>query len=157
MKKKLVSILVCGLLIATSLVILPNKNTVQAEEQEEESGSDLDLEYLWTKINAVASIIRTSYEIGEIRKGRFMGSIGGNDCKGILIDEMINFGLSNVRSEKIEQIGTTKIYYNRLLDVVGYNLTVNNDDYEPSNDIPKSEVFPTPCTKYKILGGGYGF
>ena len=43
MKKKLVSILVCGLLIATSLVILPNKNTVQAEEQEEESGSDLDL------------------------------------------------------------------------------------------------------------------
>jgi hypothetical protein len=153
MKKKIISILVCGLLIATSLVILsPNQNTVQAEETEE-SGSDLDLEYLWSQIDVVADIIRSSYEPGDIRKGRFMGSKGGNDtCNNIIKKQMNNMGLSNVRTDKIEKIGTTEIYYNRLLDVVGYNLSLNSISYPYSNDIPKSEFFPTVCTD-KVEGG----
>ena len=153
MKKKIVSILICTLLIATSIVIIPTDPIVKAvgcEESEPVNG--LDYEYLWSQIYNVSNVIHTSYEEGDIPKGRFMGSIGGNDaCDNIIISEMDKMNLDNVRTEKLGEIDNNKIYYNRLLDIIDYNLTVNSTEYEFSTDIPKSEVFPSPGLVWPAL------
>ena len=115
MKNKIVSILVCMLLTATNLVLIPNNNTVQAEEPDGDGPiSSNEYEYLWSQIFEVANVIKNAYFEDDIRKGRFMGSKGEEFAREeIIIEEMTNMGLSNVREDEIKEIDGNEIYYNR--------------------------------------------
>jgi len=151
---KIVCILICIMLVLSSVSIIDNELNVEAsgEGEQGESDEELDYEYLWGQIKAVANVTYDAYDLGDIRKGRFMGSKGGNYTnKKILMEEMENMGLNNVHNESIEQIGDVPIYYNRAQEVISYNLTVNING--ENKTITKSEVFPNPTTKL-ILGWG---
>jgi PKD repeat protein len=146
MKKKIVSFLICMLVCLSSVLIFPDDLNVEASGEEEgESGeAKLDYEYLWEQINATVSVIYDAYELGDIPKGRYMGSKGGAwTCDKILMKEMNDMDLNNVHNQTIQSDEENGIYYNRSLEVIDYEFKVNDDI------IPKREVFPYPSRKRK--------
>ena len=81
MKKKLVSILVVGLLIAATFIFVPKEIIIKAEPGGGEEGSNeigLNYEYLWEQINAVSRVVDNPlvYDENDIKKGRQFGSKG---------------------------------------------------------------------------------
>jgi len=144
---KKIEIVVISVLLITSGIVFVFENTeVKAEQGGGGEGSGeiwLDFDYLWEQLYNISNVIYTAYNETDIRKGRFFGSKGGEYAADIIIDEeMKAFGLENVHLEQIQHINEDYHNYTTMIDVVGYNLTVNNETYEYSNNIPKSEFFP---------------
>jgi len=144
MRRKIVSIFVCMLLIATTMVFVPKEN-VKAEGGGGEDSNEMGLnyDYLWEQINRVADVIWDAYQETDLKKGRQFGSAGDKfTWHDILIPEMENMSLDDVHEEKMQHIDGIDRYYTSLIDIGGFNLTVNNNTYAYNNNIPKSEVFP---------------
>ena len=77
MRKKIICILVCTVLIATTIVIVPEDSTVVASGGVEgESDIGLDYEFMWKITMDLANVTRDAYDPGDIIKGRFFGSKG---------------------------------------------------------------------------------
>ncbi len=148
MKKKILSMLVCMLVCLSTVLIIPDNLNIKASGGGGGGGSiggeaELDYEYLWEQINATASVIYNAYSDNDIRKGRFMGSKGGKyAAENIIQKQMGKMGLDNVHNDTIQPIND--IIYNRLIEVTGFNLSVNINGNEKV--INKREAFPEPTT-----------
>lgn len=161
MRRKIVCVIVCMLLIATTtIVIVPKDKNVKAEGAGGEGSNEMELnyDYLWQQINLVARVIDNAYPYTDLKKGRQFGSDGDKyTWESILIPEMEGMSLDDVHDEKMQHISGIKKNYTSIIDIGGFNLTVNNNTYEYNNNIPKSEVFPIARSTKKWMGALQGF
>jgi PKD repeat protein len=157
MKSKIFILVITLVICLSTNGFVLNDSKVTATGGGGNSGeAELDYKYLWTQINDTANVIYDAYSGNDIRKGRFMGSKGGHyTAEKIIQYQMDLMGLDNVHNDtigKIENADYDKIYYNRAIEVTGFNLTVNIGGEDKKID--KKEVFPTP-TVTVLLAFGY--
>lgn len=101
MRKKIIGIFVCIMLVLTAVVIIvPKDLNVEAtsDEGEEKESTGLDYEYIYNITKRLSFIINdtTIYPPGTIPKGRFFGTEGEQyAAREILQDEMLSMGLYN--------------------------------------------------------------
>jgi len=81
MRKKIIGILICIMLLITSAlttIILPEKtNVVASPEEEAKEEMGLDMDYIWTQLGNISNVIYKAYLPSDIPKGRSFGSKGG--------------------------------------------------------------------------------
>lgn len=136
MLRKFLSILVCMLLIATTFVNIPTDVNVKASgEGEGESEYLLDLDYIWWLTGELCNVTYDAYGPGEIPRGRFFGSKGGNyTVHEILKPEMdIRIGLENVKNLSIGDLESTNKEYTTVMWVNDFSLEINHVDYDLTN------------------------
>jgi len=162
MKKKVICFFVCMLLITTTMIFVPKNTQVKAYIGEEEEPNEIGLpyNYLCEQINTIARVIHNPavYPSNVIKKGRQFGSAGDEYTWFYIIKkELENMSLDDVHKERITHLEDIDKYYTSIIDIGGFNLTVNNESYHDtygfSNDIPKSEVFPIACSLKKCVPG----
>ena len=81
MRKKIIGILICIMLLITSALttlIIPEKINVDAyPEEENPKRGGLDLDYIWKQLEKFSNVIYDAYRSNDIPKGRSFGSKGG--------------------------------------------------------------------------------
>jgi len=152
MNKKLVSILLCMLLIASSIATINILYTVKGIDNPPESnGSNLlDTNYIWNWTKLLANVTYKAYPQDEIPRGRSFGSLGGEYTKNKLLIEMDdNLNLSDVHPEQIKHINWSSDTYSDIINVTDFNLNISSSDAIPfENPIPKKEMFAIQTENY---------
>jgi hypothetical protein len=123
MKKKIVSILVCMLLIGTTIVLVPEDFNVKASGNGGEDGLGLDYDYIYNITQMLSKIIDTAYEEGEIAKGRAFGTEGEHLAANKIRDNMSDLDLYNITPNYLEQIENRPSGFDKYLPSI--NLTDN--------------------------------
>lgn len=150
MKNKIACVLVVTLLMSLSaIVIIPNEFRVEATPIGDEDGGSIGLDYdfLWNVTEKIANVVH-DYPTGMIPKGRAFGTWGDRyTADYILVSEMNNIGLENVRKLQIGHIPNSKREdYSTKVEVNDYSLSIYHSDplcqYPYQNPVPWSEVFP---------------
>jgi len=158
--KKLVCVVVTMLMITSSTTILLNKNDIKVKaaeggQQGPNNAIGLNYSYMWDAITYISNAAHKAYNNSEIHKGRAFGSKGcENYSKNYIYRQMIdNLSLDNVKIEKLGPLPDLHPlkYYTSWMNVIGYNLTIQNPDYATwphipplPRSIPLSECFPVP-------------
>jgi len=95
MKRKIISVLICCLLVATTVIIfVPGKQNVKADTSgENEKIIDLDTNLIYDVTSFLSAIIDDSYDPGELAKGRAFGTPGEHDAKNYIWLKMNESGL----------------------------------------------------------------
>jgi hypothetical protein len=150
MRKKIIGILICIMLLITSALttlIIPEKTHVIAypeEEFKEEMG--LDMDYIWSQLGNFSNVIYDAYLPSDIPKGRSFGSKGGDYTLTLLKNEMtLNLTLDNVTPERLQTIDAEHNNYSSIINVSDFSFIVNTigtQSYLYENPIPKKEMFP---------------
>ena len=142
MKSKIISILVCMLMVTTVIVLIKDDSIVEASDPPEGPVGGLDLDYIWNKTLNLSNIIYTSYHGDVLRKGRAMGSDGAKDASRYISDWMdYDLNLTDVHTEQLQNdLGTNKNYH-KIIEINDYQLTINNTNYPYDKDILKNESF----------------
>jgi len=131
----------------TAIVIIPSDFEVEATPGGGEGGDNgsigLNYTYIWEITQKLCNVIYDAYEPGDIPRGRFFGSKGGNyTVYQILKPEMNAMDLENVTELQISDLPDTDKNYTTMIWVNDFKLTVNNDNYPFPNTIPITELFP---------------
>ena len=146
MREKIVSILVCMLLITSGVFFVFKNSDVKADppgDGEGELTSDLDFDYMWNVTTYLADIIHDEnvYENGELKKGRYFGSDGDRQTSYYLwrnFTETCGFNENDVRKVRLENIEGDNYKdtdYTELVKVTSYQLTINHDTFEYDEDL----------------------
>ena len=114
-----------------------------------DNNGGINLTYVWEITQQMANVIYDAYPPGDIPKGRSFGSKGGNyTVYQILKPEMdINIGLEDVHTEQIKHINDPveiKKNYTSIINMIDFQITINNDDYPYENPVPKTEMYVIP-------------
>ena len=156
--KKIASVFVCMLVIASSVTILSTQENIKVKAagggQQGTQGNTigLDYNYMWNVTTNISNAVHNAYNVTEIPKGRAFGSKGCEEYTKDYIYHQMNdidkLNLNNVKVEKLEPLAYpfNKRYYASLMDVDGYKLIIEHPDYTeetnlPSN-VPLTEIFP---------------
>jgi len=153
MKKKIICIFICMLLINTIIIFLPRDINVMAEDTSEDEYIDIgiDDEYIWRILGDLCNVTYDAYDENDIPKGRSFGSKGEHyTVDKILFPEMQDhIGLEDVNQEQIKHIdGIDTKYYTTIINMTDFQLIINNasDTPYPYNKyMPKEEMFVLPC------------
>jgi hypothetical protein len=155
MNKKIVSILLCGLMIASTMTTINIFHTVKGTDAPPESNGQnlLNTTYLWKWTNELANVTYDAYPPGEIPRGRSFGSLGGEFTKNLLWTEMDDgLHLEDVHPEQVNYINETKNGYSSIINVTDFKLEVQshcpNIEYPYENPIPKNEMFAIQTNNY---------
>jgi hypothetical protein len=147
---KIISLLVCMLLIICSVLTIPNQIKVKATEGVGSSNSEneLDKEHMWKIIEDIANISNL-YPNGGIIKGRFFGSTGEFKTGIYLADDLIDncsFDISNVKRIKLKPIENKTYKYTNMFEVKSYVLIVNHEEFPFAQNISKNDIYPLVAT-----------
>jgi hypothetical protein len=103
--KKIIGILICILLLATSVLttlIIPEEIFAKADEWGgiPYDNTGLDFDYIWDQLGDISNVTYNAYRPEDIPKGRSFGSKGGEyTVEKILKPEMTeNLSLENVKT-----------------------------------------------------------
>jgi len=168
MRKKIIGILICIMLLITSalttLIIPEDTNVVASSEEESKEEMGLDMDYIWTQLGDFSNVIYDAYLPSDIPKGRSFGSKGGNyTIWNILEPEMRNTSnLTNIKIERLQTIDALHNNYSSIINVSDFSFTVNSigtQSYLYENPIPKKEMFPIAVKTSNIScwNDDYGF
>ncbi len=155
MKRKIVSIFICTLLIATTIINIPTDSNVKASGQGGENNNYyLNYTYMNEQTEWMGNVIHdnTIWE-GDIRKGRAFATKGGHATENHIEDELEDMNLEEVKKEPIGPLEDKPFwYYSNKLETIDYRFQINHPDYEyetgfPSK-VPKNETFPLPSALY---------
>ena len=134
MKRKILGILLCTILISSGLITIFHRSEVKADSggQGEENSMGFDREYLWEVIDHVANVVYTSYQGDELKKGRYFGSQGDRDTANYLFLQLrddCSFGSDNVEEIPLGPIDEPKYkknYYTDIFEVTADYLKIND-------------------------------
>ena len=145
--KKIVSILVVGLLITSGLFFVFKNSEVKADppgDGEGESANALDFEYMFNVTTYLANIIHNEsvYLPGELKKGRYFGSAGDRHASEYLFEQFIyecEFETEDVRLVQLENIGGEGFLdtdYTEFVEIESYQLEINHNNFPYNPIIP---------------------
>jgi len=170
-RRKIVSVFVCMLMIASTVTILFTQENIKVEAagggQQGTQGNTigLDYNYMWNVTKKISNAIHDAYHGNDIRKGRAFGSNGSEIySRDYIYGQMLSkLSLDNVQTTKLGPIKDIRYYrrhYTSLLDVNNYQLTINHPNYidETGYDpnVPKNETFPLPSGRRDYIFQGFG-
>jgi len=180
MKNKIVGILVCIMLVmSTIVVIIPNGLKVKAEGGGSGDNREvgLDFQYIWNITDNLSKVI-FSYPSNMIPKGRAFGTWGERwAADHIIQDEMIEIGLWNVTLEQLENIPSgfdqhlPTINFTEKLEVLSKGITVYDEVNGTNTTITDCHIrpmwnwrflwavilsFPTPAKGKEFLEDVFG-
>ncbi|DAC73366.1 MAG TPA: hypothetical protein DSN98_00330 [Thermoplasmata archaeon] len=144
--KKIVAFLVCALMIASGIMLMPKNTDVRADAYQHPSGENeigLNTTYVWEMVKRFCNVTRDtdwSHE-NNIPKGRSWATAGEN----YTIDNILKYQWENFTNPAFEFQklligpinGSTRLYSNKIV-IQNFGLTTEN----PSVTIPISEMFP---------------
>ena len=151
MRKKVIGILICVMLLTTSVLttlFIPEKTHVIANpEEESKEGLGLDMEYIWTELGILSNVTYDAYDPTDIPKGRSFGSKGGMYTVDEILFKQMNTTsmLKNITTEQLKTVDTKHNNYSSIINVSDFSFTVNSvygQPYPYENPIPKKEIFP---------------
>jgi hypothetical protein len=118
---------------------------------ENNDGIGLDYDYMWN-VTTYLSNATHKYNTSTIPKGRAFGSWGcekySQDYIYHLMKDIDKLNLSDVKLEKLKPITHIPFlttHYASMMDVTGYRLTIERDNYTLPRNVPRSEYFPAAC------------
>ncbi len=156
MKNKIISIVVCTLLIATAMIIVPIDFKVKATGGGGEDGSiGLDYEFMWNVTKELADVVHDPfvYPSGTIPKGRAFGTKGDNHTANYILKPYMESeeycGLSDVDTLPIGYINKIKHFwkqYSSKIVVKDFSLSLTHPDktYPFQTPMEKTELYPFP-------------
>ena len=132
MRKKIVNILVCMLMIMSAFVISNNPNIKAEIGEGDEETSLFDTDLIREVAEELSEIVNRSYDVdaGEIAKGRAFGTQGELDARDYVKDIMDDIlGEDNVTLDKIERVKVI-LWHNDLddkLEVTSKEMSINGE------------------------------
>ncbi len=164
MNKKLMSILMCMLMIisAVTTILYTKDIEVEASGGSGNNETGLDYNFMWNVTNYLSDIINTSYHGNVIRKGRSFGTVGEFDVaryinNTVMAEKLHLENVTQLQLGPIENETYYRWYYTSKLEINDYNITLNQQGY-PYHDamngrLPYNETFVFPSAyKNKIDG-----
>jgi PKD repeat protein len=149
MNRKIINFVICTLVFLSTFTI----TSKIAEASGEQSGRIEDYyNYMWNNITENLSEVVHRYPVNTIIKGRSFGTWGDNYSATMLRNEMeYNISLENVRKIPLGPIEKKQLiepfknwYFTSKLEIIHYNLTINNASGDPLNfpkTIPTNETY----------------
>jgi len=156
MKKKIVGIFICMLMITGGIVITFNKEEVKAEVGDGGGGTAEDIglntTYIWSILRELCNVTyKADYtENFNIPRGREWATAGENFTISKILLPQMNYTchLTNPHNLSIEYYADDPRFlpweYSSKVVLEDFNLTINNDDYPFPNLIPITEKFAIP-------------
>ena len=119
MRKRLICILMCVLMIISAMTTILYSNNVKVEASGGGSsgGTGLDYNFMWNVTQNLSNIVYTSYPGNVIRKGRMFGTDGDRDAADYIYDKIMTEKLNLENVNKIT-LGPIKDYLHKLWYVV---------------------------------------
>jgi hypothetical protein len=163
MKKKIIGIFVVMLMISSAMttILFSEKGPVEASEEPQNPGMNLDYEYVWEQVQRFGHVI---YNVNnwpnDIKKGREWATAGEEyTIDNILKDAMDGpdkpCGLSEYAELPIgyiDQIPFRSRQYSSKIVISDYSLTLNYDG-EPSLELSTDELFPMGIGNLNFIQG----
>ena len=130
-KKKVIGILICFMLVATTVLIIPRNFNVKAADggnkNGDEEGATLEYQYIWNKTYDLSQVIFNAPLTHDMQKGRAFGSKGEWYAKELIVDWMENeIGLWNVTTEPIEEFPHDLI--DNKLEIINRGIKIDETD-----------------------------
>ncbi|MFA5102238.1 MAG: M20/M25/M40 family metallo-hydrolase [Candidatus Thermoplasmatota archaeon] len=155
MNKKIIGIFIVMLMISSAMttIMFSEKGPVEASEEPQNPGMNLDYEYVWEQVQKFGNVIRDADYPDDIKKGREWATAGENYTIDQILEPALNgtdkpCGLTNYTKLSIDYIsgpngldpdGNPKQYSSKIV-IKDYNLTIHNGD--ETIYIPDNELFP---------------
>jgi hypothetical protein len=145
----------CMLLIISAMTtILYTNNTTVKASGGDSNGVGLDYNFMWNVTKNLSNMIYTSYPGNVIRKGRMFGTPGEQEAAYYFYHDIMtqSLNLENVRELQLGPIEDNKDwYYTSKIDILDYNLTINQPDYPYPKRLPYNESFAWPSGCKNII------
>jgi hypothetical protein len=162
MRKKLIGISVCVMLVLTSctMTLFLSNNSIVKANGGQQGGNVYPFDYIWAQAYNFSQVIREANysQDHDIPRGREWATSGERyTIENILLRQMSDSnycGLTGVHEIPIGYLnkwGRRLIQYSSKVILNDFNLTINNNSNTPypySKTVPKSEIFACP-TGYK--------
>ncbi len=157
LKKKILTIVFCMLLITTSLFVNFYENTnVKAEtggERDSSSISSLN-DYVWQRLENISDVVNDANYYNGIPKGRAWATAGEDyTIDRILIPVLENY-TENWQKLPIGYVDDEEYrerQYSSKIVIEDYGLTINDDSYPWEKSIQYSDMFPIGVGKERAL------